>query len=310
MLEGKNAVVYGGAGAMGGAVARAFAGAGARVFLVGRTEATLASVADDITAAGGTARWAVVDARDPEAVEQHARSVADAAGSLDISFNAVGTDAVQGVPLVDMSLDDFMTPIVQAAQTHFATCTAAARWMTTQGAGVIVTLSSTAACEWRHEMGGFNVACASIEVFSRSLAGEVGPRGVRVVCLRPNFTPETTPQVDVDALGPLIENTQLGRLPTLAQVAGTAVFAASEPRRCDDRGSTQPVLRSPRRLARPRPLKGYGDPGALDVRARCDWLCDVGESERAHARRGSWDLRGRKTFRLGDGWRSTSGVDR
>lgn len=77
-------------------------------------------------------------------------------------------------------------------------------------------------------MGGFNLACASIEAFTRSLAGEVGPEGVRVVCLRPNFTPETTPEVPEAAVQPLIDDTLLGRLPRLAEVAGAAVFAASD----------------------------------------------------------------------------------
>lgn len=228
LLEGKNAVVYGAAGSMGGAVARAFGREGARVFLVGRTLETLEAVAEDIAARGGTAQAAVVDARDPQAVDDHATTVVKDAGSLDVSFNAVGMDAVQNVSLVDMSLDDFMTPIVESAQAHFATGTAAARRMTKQGSGVIVTLSSTAAREWRHQMGGFNLACAAIEAFSRSLAAEVGPQGVRVVCLRPNFTPQTAPEVPEGALEPLVRDTQLGRLPTLAQVANSAVFAASD----------------------------------------------------------------------------------
>jgi NAD(P)-dependent dehydrogenase (short-subunit alcohol dehydrogenase family) len=67
-----------------------------------------------------------------------------------------------------------------------------------QGAGVIVTLSSTASLEWRHQMGGFNVACAGIEALTRSLAGELVRYGVRVVGLRPNFTPETSPGVTAD----------------------------------------------------------------------------------------------------------------
>jgi 3-oxoacyl-[acyl-carrier protein] reductase len=86
-----------------------------------------------------------------------------------------------------------MTPIVDAARAHFVTSTTAARRMTAQGSGVIVMLSSSAARESRHQMGGFNLACASIEALTRSLAGEVGRQGVRVVCLRPNFTGPTPP---------------------------------------------------------------------------------------------------------------------
>jgi 3-oxoacyl-[acyl-carrier protein] reductase len=227
-LQDKHAVVYGAAGSMGGAVARAFAREGATVFLAGRTLAKLDMVAEQIRTAGGAAETAQVDALDQQAVEEHADQLVKRAGRLDISFNAISITAVQNVPLVELSLDDFMTPITEAARTHFITATAAAKRMTTQGSGVIVMLSSSAAGESRHQMGGFNLACAAIEAFTRSLAGEVGRQGVRVAALRPNFTPETNPGVPEEALQPLVKDTMLGRLPRLAEVAGAAVFAAAE----------------------------------------------------------------------------------
>ena len=192
-LQDKNAVVYGAAGAMGGAVARAFAGEGATVFLAGRTLAKLDVVANEIRAAGGAAETAAVDALDQQAVEEHADEVIKRAGRLDISFNAISITAVQNVPLVELSLDDFMTPITEAARTHFITATAAAKRMTAQGSGVIVLLSSSAAYESRHQLGGFNLACAAIEAFTRGLAGEVGHRGVRVVALRRTSRPRPLP---------------------------------------------------------------------------------------------------------------------
>lgn len=228
-LAGKNAVVYGGGGSMGGAVARAFAEAGANVFLAGRTPAALEAVAEEIRAAGGVAESAVVDALDQQAVEDHADRILSAAGSLDVSFNAVSLDPVQNVPLVDLSVEDFMTPITRAARTHFVTATAAARRMTAQRSGVIVMLSSSAARESRHRMGGFNLACASIEALTRSLAGEVGRQGVRVVCLRPNFTPETAHgQLSEGDLEPLLNDILLDRLPLLAEVGRSAAFLASD----------------------------------------------------------------------------------
>jgi 3-oxoacyl-[acyl-carrier protein] reductase len=227
-LQDKRAVVYGAAGAMGGAVARAFAREGATVFLAGRTLAKLDVVAEEIRATGGAAETAEVDALDQQAVEEHADEMVKRAGRIDISFNAISITAVQNVPLVELSLEEFMTPITEAARTQFIIATTAAKRMTAQGAGVIVMLSSSAARESRHRMGGFNLACAAIEAFTRSLAGEVGRQGVRVVARRPNFTPETAPGVPVEALQPLVKDTLLGRLPRLAEVAGAAVFAASE----------------------------------------------------------------------------------
>jgi len=89
LLEGKNAVIYGGGGAIGGAVARAFAREGATVFLAGRTLAKLDEVAEAIRSAGGVAETAHVDALDGKAVDEHADAVAATAGSVDISFNLV-----------------------------------------------------------------------------------------------------------------------------------------------------------------------------------------------------------------------------
>lgn len=228
LLDGKNAVVYGAAGGMGGAISRAFASEGARVFLAGRTLATLDAVAEDIRSAGGEAETAVVDAMDPGAVEDHMADVVRRAGSIDVSLNAVSLDEVQDVPLVDLSVDDFTRPVTQAARTTFLTATAAARRMTVQGSGVILVLSSSAARESGFEMGGFSLACAAMECFTRTLAGEVGRHGVRVVALRPNFTPETHPGIPAEDLQPVVEGTALGRLPRLAEVAGTAAFVASD----------------------------------------------------------------------------------
>ena len=68
LLQDKSALVYGGGGSVGGAVARAFAREGARVFLGGRTLATVERVASEITAGGGQAQAAQVDALDEQAV--------------------------------------------------------------------------------------------------------------------------------------------------------------------------------------------------------------------------------------------------
>lgn len=96
LLKGKNAVIYGAGGAIGGAVARAFAHEGARVFLAGRTLAKLDAVAKDISAAGGVVETAQVDALDERAVDEHANAVAEKTGGIDILFNAIGMEDVQG----------------------------------------------------------------------------------------------------------------------------------------------------------------------------------------------------------------------
>jgi 3-oxoacyl-[acyl-carrier protein] reductase len=110
LLEGRNAVIYGGGGAIGGAVARAFAREGARVFLAGRTLAGLEAVAADIRDAGGTADTAEVDALDERAVDAHADAVASRAGGIDVCMNVISHGDVQGTPFVEMAVEDYLRP--------------------------------------------------------------------------------------------------------------------------------------------------------------------------------------------------------
>jgi NAD(P)-dependent dehydrogenase (short-subunit alcohol dehydrogenase family) len=103
ILRNKVAVIYGAGGAIGGAVARAFASEGTRLFLTGRLQAPVEAVVKDIVSAGGSAEAAEVDALDEQAVDKHLLSVIHKAGRVDISFNAVGIpDAkILGVPLIE-----------------------------------------------------------------------------------------------------------------------------------------------------------------------------------------------------------------
>src|SRR5260370_15263874 len=105
LLENKKAVIYGAGGAVGGAVARAFAREGAHVFLTGRTLASVSAVANEISAMGGLAEAAQVDALDENAVEKHFSDSVEKAGGIDISFNAITPrpqPGIQGIPLVDL----------------------------------------------------------------------------------------------------------------------------------------------------------------------------------------------------------------
>ena len=126
LLEGKIAVIYGGAGSIGGAVARAFGREGARVYLAGRTRASLEEVAQEIRSAGGAAATAEVDALDEKSVDEHADAVAAEAGGIEISMNVIGHPYTHGTPLAEMDLDDFMAPVEVAARTTFVTARAAA----------------------------------------------------------------------------------------------------------------------------------------------------------------------------------------
>ena len=129
MLHDTNAIVYGAGGSLGGAVARALAREGATVFVTGRTLATVERLAADITASGGKAEAAAVDALDTHAVDRYLNQLTRRGLSLDVSFDAIGLEDLQGTALIDMQLEDFMRPVRIAMQTQFITSTAAARTM-------------------------------------------------------------------------------------------------------------------------------------------------------------------------------------
>jgi NAD(P)-dependent dehydrogenase (short-subunit alcohol dehydrogenase family) len=245
LLENKNAVIYGGGGAIGGAVARAFAREGATVFLAGLTQSKFDAVARDIAAQGGVAETAVVDALDEKAVGKHADAVAAHAGSIDIALNAIGILHVQGPPFAELSFEDYAQPITAYTRTNFLTAKAISRYMVKQGSGVILTLSTPGSRMSGQGFLGYGVTCGAIETFSRILAGELGPSGIRVICLRPDAIPEALATSHArkvfsgfaERAGSTVEamlaerartGTLLGRFPTLAEVANYAAFVASD----------------------------------------------------------------------------------
>jgi NAD(P)-dependent dehydrogenase (short-subunit alcohol dehydrogenase family) len=229
MLTNKIAVIYGASGGIGGAVARAFARDGARVFLTGR-DRTSADVEQ-------------VDALDERAIDAHLQSVIDAAGRIDISFNAIGLPNAQilGVPLTDLELTHFEEPIASYTRSYFLTARLAARRMIPNKSGVIMTVTALHSRTGLPLVGGYGPAMAAKEALTRDLSAELAPHGIRVVGLRPQGMPET--RTIRDAFEPrakatgmtweqwqefLASRTHPRRLMTLEEMANMAVLMASD----------------------------------------------------------------------------------
>ena len=234
LLEGKNAVIYGGGGSIGGAAARAFAREGATVFLAGRTKAKLEEVAEAIRSDGGTAETAEVDALDEKAVDEHADAIAADAGAIDVSFNVIAHPATHGTPLAQMDVDDFMAPVETAARTTFITARAAARHMIPRRSGVILAFGGPgdrSAPMRDYYLGGTQVAFDAIETMRRQLSVELGPHGIRFVTLETGGVPDSIPE-DFEGHEAIVEmlekSTLLGRAATLEEVGDVAAFVASD----------------------------------------------------------------------------------
>lgn len=240
LLENKNAVIYG-AGGIGSEIARAFAREGARVFLAGRTLGKVETVAREISTVGGLCDAAQVDALDEQSVEEHFDKVAKEVGNIDILFNAIGMQDVQGKPLVAMSLEDFTRPVMTATRTQFLTARAVARYMIEQRSGVILTITAGPARSATANVGGFDTACAAIEGLWRTFAAELGPYGIRLVVIGSAGSPDTPDVQEMlklhaaaagksreEVLADFGSDTLLRRLPSVKEVANVAAFMASD----------------------------------------------------------------------------------
>jgi len=237
ILQNKNAVIYGAGGSLGGAVARAFAHAGARVFLTGRRIESVQKVADEIEASGGKAEATVVDGYDEGGVAAHLEEVRRRAGSVDISYNGVDIPVVQNIPLTEISLEDYVKPIMLTARTRFLTAKAAAKVMMEQRSGVILSISATPGGIGYPYTGGFAAANAAVESLATNLASELGSYGIRVVNIRSGGSPDSAvfkeaierfPAVMEGMLREMEGDTMLKKLPPMADIANTAVFLASD----------------------------------------------------------------------------------
>ncbi|HTF21762.1 MAG TPA: SDR family oxidoreductase [Chryseolinea sp.] len=237
LLANKNAVIYGGGGSLGSAVANALASEGARVFLVGRHPDTVERAAQAILSAGGKAEADQVDALNETQVTDHLNRVVSKYGSVDISFCAVDLKPVQGIPLVDMKTDDFVRPVTLAMQSMFITAKAAGRIMQRQRSGVILSLTATSSGVAYPYTGGFAPAGAAIELVSKNLAAELGVYGIRVVNIRSAGSPDSrvfqdvlknNPQLMEGVLRGMEDDTMLKRLPLMKDIAHVAVFLCSE----------------------------------------------------------------------------------
>ena len=229
LLKSRVAVVYGAGGPIGGAVARAFAREGARVFLAGRTKSKLDKVADEIRSNGGVGYAAIVDATDERAVDAYVDAVVEQAGSVDISFNVISLGDVQQ-PLMEISVANFLQPITTAMRTQFLTTRAAARHMIPRGSGVILAFGGDGP-QTLPGLGGFKVALDAMEGLRRQWACELGPHGIRVVTLKTGGVPESVPEGFSgrdEIAASILQATLLNRTATLEDVGNVAAFIASD----------------------------------------------------------------------------------
>jgi NAD(P)-dependent dehydrogenase (short-subunit alcohol dehydrogenase family) len=235
LLKNKTAVVYG-AGAIGSAVARAFANAGATVFVADHNAGALQALA------GAQIQTAQVDVLDKDAVVAFVKSVIERTGRVDISFCATSTHKPggdQGAALAELTYEDFSMPLIDYTRAHFHTTNAVSPYMIKQASGVIMGITAIPSQMPFPYTAGFGPAWAAVEAFLRLVAAELGSHGIRTVCLHSAGSDGAADKTLV-ATTPVIEQrftewgsrwasrNLLGKAPTLEEVGHMAAFMASD----------------------------------------------------------------------------------
>ncbi|MDI6836273.1 MAG: SDR family oxidoreductase [Rhizobiaceae bacterium] len=245
LLSNKNIVIFGGSGAIGSAVAAACLAEGARVFVGARDAQRLAAAASLLDPGQGTLETFVVDTTRPDLVTRSVAGIAGEVDEIDVVMDATSVPHDQGSQIDTLDLGTFMEPVDGVLASLFNTTKAALPYMGKARQGLVLTLTTPGGRTAVPGHLGNSVASAGVEAFTRVLAAELGPRNIRAVCLGPHaladapkagsytaklFAPKAAAMgMTVEGwLGAAAGTTMLGRLPTLKDVAETAVFLMSD----------------------------------------------------------------------------------
>lgn len=233
-LEGRVAMVTGGGGGIGSALAEAFAAAGARVAVVGRTVAPLEAAVVRVQAAGGAALAIVADATDEAAAEAAVTRAAAELGPVDILANAVGGGAGKALHPAEAYPREAWDWIMELnlRSTIVATQPVVRRMIAESRAGAILNISSV-----RANLGinagysAYVAAKGAISSLTRQWATEWARHGIRVNAIMPTFV--DTPQVASLLADPafkagIVSRIPLGRVGETRDIAGPAVFLVSD----------------------------------------------------------------------------------
>jgi NAD(P)-dependent dehydrogenase (short-subunit alcohol dehydrogenase family) len=225
-LDGRRALVTGAGRGIGRAISLGYAAAGAEVTLCARSREELDVLAEEIRAAGGTCDVLPLDVTDPEGVESALRE----RPAYHILLNNAGTNRPK--PLAEVTADDLDAVMnLNVRATILMTRTVTAHMLEEGVQGSVITMSS--------QMGHVGAAnrtlyCASkwaVEGFTRALAVELGPKGIRVNTICPTFieTPMTKPFFEDPAFkAQVLSKIKLGRIGQPSDIVGAAVFLASD----------------------------------------------------------------------------------
>lgn len=234
-LSGRVAIVTGGAGGLGLAIAELFVEEGARVFIADVNSARGEEAAARL---GPAVAFAPTDVAEPAQVQDLVDRAVAELGGLHIMVNNAGIPSAMGVGFLDDELEDFQRVIGVNLLGVMVGSQRAARHMAQQGAGSIINVASIAGINAGGGVMTYRASKAAVVHFTRCLAMELADRGIRVNCIAPGLIPTDIASFD---RAPVRRLTQpLKREGTPRDVANAALFLASE-RSAQTTGMVLPV---------------------------------------------------------------------
>ena len=235
-LEGKVAMITGGASGIGAASARLFAEHGAGVAIADLNDNLGRQVADEISAAGGSALYHHLDASSEEEWREAMAAVLERFGRLDIMLNGAGVsgrgaDGATSRPVADLDLDNWDHVMAVNATGVFLGTKHAIEPMLAAGGGSIINISSIYGIVGSINNAAYHASKGAVRTFTKSAAAQYATQGIRVNSVHPGFvdTPMTRPiHDDPKRAGPRIARTPVGRFGEPVDIAFGCLFLASD----------------------------------------------------------------------------------